>query len=411
MSDPDKDKNNPEAKAEEIVDAVIVEDEEPTPDQPLDSDAEPTTSEEEPAEPVLTDEAEEEADEAPEVVEPETVEPEPQPEPVPEPVADTPKKGGFVPLVLGGIVAAGLGFGASKFVFPEGWPGAVDTAAVDQLTVTVGKQAAALDALQKRIDEVSAEPAADYSGEFGTLNDSLATLGDALRQVSGKLETLETRLTDLEKRPIAEGASSAAAEAYEREVKALKEAMDRQRAEIQDLMSTAEQEKASAELTAQQAMVRSAVSRIRVALDTGKGFAEALADLQTASVAVPAALSSVAENGVPTQAQLSASFPEDARRALSAARKAEGNAGSVLNFMRNQLGMRSLQPKEGADADAILSRAEAALADERLTDALAELQGLPEEARVELTGWMAKANQRVAALAAAEELSAQVAKN
>ncbi|WP_319825153.1 hypothetical protein [Thalassovita sp.] len=396
MSDPDKDKKKPELQTEEIADAVIVEDEDLAPEEVTEPEQD-------------DDDDAGEQDPAPEPDEPEM--PEQDIAQIPTSTTEEPRKGGFLPLVLGGVLAAGLGFGASKLVFPDGWPGAGDSEVVEQLQDSVGKQASAIAALEQRLTDAEGKAAPDNSAEIGALNDTLATLDAAMRQLSTKLETFDSRLTDLEKRPVAEGASSVTVEAYEREVRALKEAMDQQKSEIQDLVSAAEREKASAEMAAQKAMVRSAVSRIQVALDTGAGFADALADLKDAAIAVPSALGTVAENGAPTQAQLAAGFPEAARLALAAARKAEGNSGSIWNFVRNQLGVRSLQPKEGSDADAILSRAEAALSEGRLTDVLAELQGLPEEGRVELTAWMARANQRAAALAAAEELSAQVAMN
>jgi hypothetical protein len=76
--------------------------------------------------------------------------------------------------------------------------------------------------------------------------------------------------------------------------------------------------------------------------------------------------------------------------------------------LRAQLGVRSLEPREGDDTDAILSRAEAALAGGRLGDALAEIETLPEAARAATSDWAARATARHDALAAAEELSAQL---
>ncbi len=429
VSDPEKDKKTPEVPTEEIADAVIIEEQTPEPSEPpADDDA-----------PVIEDAAgpdvdENKADEAEEALDqdaatddvaedlPEDADEPPQhdaaevqdvsePETPPAPIAEpAPRKGGFVPLVLGGIVAAGLGFGASRFVFPEGWPGVAASSGVEQMAATIQKQADALAKLESRLTKVEARPATPP--ELETLPGSVSALNDSVTDLTGKLTAVEARLSALEKRPVAEGGAPAAAvEAYERELKALKDAMDKQKAEIQGLLDAATQQKADAELTAQQAMIRSAVSRVQVALDTGKGFAGALSDLTAAGVDVPPTLSKVSENGVATMTELAAEFPEPARKALAAARKAEGSGGSAWNFLRNQLGLRSLEPKEGADADAVLSRAEAALADDRLADALAELEVLPEQGRVELTDWMAKATQRVEAVAAAEDLSAQVASN
>lgn len=399
MSDPEKDKNFPEAQTEDIVDAVVIEDEEilDQGDSEKPADPEEEQGEEASAEDIALEEPEPE---------------EPAEEPIqPEPSLAPPvevKKVGFVPLVLGGIVAAGIGFGASKLVFPDGWPGTGSGEAVESLTAQLQQQTKTLASLEKRLK--AAEDAPAPQPDLSPATDAIAKVSGSVSALEAQLASLDARLTTLEKQPAEGGANAAAVEAYEREVRALREAMEQQKAEVDALVSAAEEDKASAEMTAQQAMIRSAVSRIQIALDTGAGFADAVSDLQDAGVTVPAALES-AKTGVATMAQLSLEFPQSARAALAAARKAEGTGGSVWNFLRNQVGMRSLEPKEGTDADAVLSRAEAAMADGRLTDALAELQALPEQARVELTDWMAAATQRTEALSAAEALSAQVASN
>ena len=64
-----------------------------------------------------------------------------------------------------------------------------------------------------------------------------------------------------------------------------------------------------------------------------------------------------------------------------------------------------MTPKEGDDPDAVLSRAEAAVAAGKLQDALNELAALPEAARSALSSWEAAANARVAAMTAAADLA------
>ncbi|WP_420569014.1 COG4223 family protein [Thalassovita sp.] len=408
MSDPDNDKKKPEDQTEVIQDAVIIEED----DQPEETDEgavildEPVETAED-AEQDVIEASEEATGDAPQDT-PEEF----QDEPAPTPETDEPtviRQGGFVPMVLGGAVAAVLGFGASQVLFPNGLNGSDQAQAVADLTATVQQQAVQVSRLSKDLEAVKAAPAdTSATGDLaGLVDDANASVA----QLSDKLAGFETRLSDLEKRPAEGGASAAAVAAYEREVEALREAMEKQKTEIEALIQDAEAEKASAELTARQALIRTAISRIQVALDTGNGFTDPVADLQVSGVTVPAILLETAETGVPTLADLSASFPEAARNALSAARKEEGTGGKAWNFLRNQLGVRSLEPKEGADADAVLSRAEAALNDGRLSDAMAELQTLPELARVELTDWMTQATHRAQAIAAAETLSAAVASN
>ena len=153
-----------------------------------------------------------------------------------------------------------------------------------------------------------------------------------------------------------------------------------QRAELDELSEKLAAREDAAEMTAQQAMTRAALSRIGAALDAGTGFAPALSDLRAAGVDVPADLASVADDGVATLNSLQARFPDLAREALAAARAAgaDGPQGDVMAFLRAQLGLRSLEPRAGDDPDAILSRAGAALRDGRLTDTLAEIEQLPE---------------------------------
>ena len=427
VSEPDNNKKKPEDNTDAIEDAVIIEDEQKTPEADTETDiveadevgedvedhdgptpVEPTDSfPDDPLE-MIDPKAEDEIieDGIKDVEEP-TIKAGAEPT-VAEAEPQVIRQGGFVPMVLGGIVAAGLGFGASQFLYPNGIGGVDQSGAVADLTATVQQQGATIARLGKELDSVKG--ASDTAG-----TEKLAGLVEAangsIAKLSAKVGALETRLSALEKRPVdaGAGAGAEAAKAYEREVEALRAAMEKQKAEIAALVNAAQEEKASAEMTAKQAMIRTAVSRIQVALDTGKEFAQAIADLRAAGVSVPAILAETSETGVPTLADLSASFPEAARKALSVARKDEGTGGKVWTFVRNQLGMRSLEPKEGTDADAILSRAEAALNDSRLGDALAELQDLPELARVELTDWMSLAARRADAVAAAETLNASVA--
>ena len=67
--------------------------------------------------------------------------------------------------------------------------------------------------------------------------------------------------------------------------------------------------------------------------------------------------------------------------------------------------MRSVTPREGTDPDAVLSRAEAAVGEGRLSDSMAEIGALPEVVRAEMAGWMALAEGRVAAVSALQTLS------
>jgi hypothetical protein len=157
--------------------------------------------------------------------------------------------------------------------------------------------------------------------------------------------------------------------------------------------------------TAQAASVRAALNRLATAVETGAPFGDALSDI--GALDLPLALMDVAENGVATTAQLTEAFPTAARSALSTAR-AEGvsdDAVGLGGFLRSQFELRSTSPQDGAGPDAILSRAEAAIKEGRVADALAELKALPEVSRAEMTDWTARATQRANALDALVTLS------
>lgn len=315
------------------------------------------------------------------------------------------RKGGFFPMLLGGLVAGGIGFGAAYMLLPQS--GEDLDALRSDVTAKLDAQSGEIAGLN---DTISALPIGDTNAleaELGDVSASMNALTDRVAGVEDKLAELDTRLTDVEKRPMTEGASDAAIAAYERELTALQEAIAAQRAEIENIAAEAMSAEENAEETAQATLRRAALTRIQTALDTGAGFAPALGDLEAAGITAPAALAAVAEEGAPSLADLQASFPDAARAALGVSRQeaaANGEESGFSAFLKNQLGTRSLEPREGDDPDAVLSRAEAAVREGRLTDALAEIEALPQVGREALTEWIDQVAQRQAALAAAEAL-------
>jgi len=334
------------------------------------------------------------AEEAPEPDAPteETAEPDPAPQ------ATIVRKGGFVPMVLGGVVAAGIGFGAALYVLPSlpaAWLPSQGEDPMVAVAQRLDAQSQEIVALKAEIADASAIEAqlADVSGQVSGLASEIA----AMKASVDAIAALEVRLATLEKAPVA-NASPLAVEAYQRE-------MDELRAEIGAMAAEAEAKRASAEMTAEEALRRSAMSQILTSLETGSQFGDALQSLSATGIDVPDSLVTQA-TGVPTVARLSAAFPEAAREALGVARRLEGSETSGFGaFLKSQLGARSLEPREGTDPDAVLSRMEAAVREGRLGDALAEAEGLPEAAKVPLQGWLDDAKARQAATMAAEALS------
>ncbi|MEL7183914.1 MAG: hypothetical protein AAFY65_05565 [Pseudomonadota bacterium] len=328
------------------------------------------------------------------------------------PVATAPqvieKRGpGFVPLVLGGVIAAAIGYAIPTFLAP---PPSVE-----------GADTARLDALEAQLAGLSAPEAADLSGLEAT-QDTLAT----------QISDLDARIAALEAAPVsAEGQASnastanigsdngAAIAALETTVSGVTEDVSSLREEVaalstqveglaqpsglEDRVATLEgavDALAAEENDAAALAAEAARNQLRLALDTGQPFAEPLSVLGGEA---PDALTRMADTGVPTGSALAEAFPAIARSALTAARAVEPVDGNpVTAFLRRQTGARSLEPQEGTSADAVLSRAEAAVRDGNLSAALAEIEALPPEGQDVLSGWVDKAQTRIAALEAAQ---------
>jgi len=353
--------------------------------------------------------------------------PQPAPvDPVPAPAPEAPRRrGGFLGTVLGGVIAAAIGFGAAQYLGPDMWPfgGGAENGtaeALDAQTAQISDLSSRMTALDAAVTELNRrDPAAGLSDRISETEAAIASRLDGLRgdlgQVSGKLDAIETRLIEVEKRPIAEagGDVSGAVEAYEKELQAMRNELAAQRAHNEDLAKqvaaaaeTATSEIDAAAKHAKALETRAAMMRIMAVLETGGGFGPALQSIE--GVEIPAALRSVANDGVPTLADLQAGFADPARDALAIALREtpDGDTADRLSaFLRTQLGARSLEPREGDDPDAVLSRAEAALGEGALDTALEEIAALPDGARAVMAGWVAQAELRRDALVAADALA------
>lgn len=319
--------------------------------------------------------------------------------PVPQPDPVVVRRGGFWPVVLGGIVAGAIGFGAAWYYFEILHP-APDAQPLDAVE-------ADLAALSDRVADLAQAPQAeapDLSGLETAQSDLAARLGG----LSGRIEDVQARLDRLEAQPQAGGGASDA------RVEALSQRLETQAGQIADLTETLEAREQAASAAAMASLRRAALTRVQTALDSGAAFRSALDDLEATGTDVPGDLRAVASEGVVTLSQLQSDFPDRARAALAAVRRSgdgaadgSGGGGGFMSFMSDQLGVRSLTPREGAGPDAVLSRAEAALAEGRLTDALAEIETLPDAARAELSPWVERARARLDAVHAAETLAAE----
>ncbi|MBO9407279.1 hypothetical protein J7399_07565 [Shimia sp. R9_1] len=324
----------------------------------------------------------------------------------PEPVAPAPapqdvRRGGFVPLVFGGVIAAVIGFGGAIYFGDQLGLGGDTKATLAELTAQLEAQNAALAELQGGVSASSAA-ASGAQGAADAAASALETLRADVGSLSEAVATFEARLMDIEKRPLTEGLGAAAVAAYEREVKDLKDLVAAQKAEAAEL-------KDRADLSAKTALARSSVTRIVAALESGAPYRAAVVDLRSATgQEVAPVLEQFADDGIIPLSALIESYPDAARAALAKARadKVDDAQGSTLgNFFKTQFGARSVEAREGSDTDAILSRAEAALKAGDLATALGEIDTLAEGPKSVMAEWVAQAQTRADATQAAEDLA------
>lgn len=321
------------------------------------------------------------------------------------------KSGGVLPMLLGGLVAGGIGFGAAYFGLMN-TGGDTLTALRDQVAARSSETSERLDSLSADIQDLTAGPdMSTFEQAQAELRGGLDKTAEQIANLQAQMSGLETRITELEKRPVTSAASDTAVAAYERELQGLQAEMAKQREEIAAKVAQVQEQRQDAEATEQAAKQRAALSRIRTALDNGQAYAPALAELEATGLTADPALGRLAKDGVPTLAELQTSYPDAARNALAASRKgaqAAGEGGGFSGFLRSQLGMRSLTPREGNDPDAVLSRAEHALSQGNLETAMSEIGALPEAGRDAMADWVERAENRKQALAAMETLAGQI---
>lgn len=306
----------------------------------------------------------------------------------------------FVPMVLGGVIAAVLGGAVVYFLQPSAPPMvAPDSALVERIEAL---EAAAV----PQADTISA----DEQSAFDGLSGEIAGLSELIAAI-------DTRLTELAQNGVAvvggeDGAAvtaelnqmrdaledqRAATEAAQAE---MTEAAAAARAEIEAAEARAAELQASAGAQATQAARQSAIARIVAASETGAPFAGALSDLSGLGADI-SGLEAVGETGIPSLPALQRSFPDIARDGLAASVKetmGEGVGDRIGAFLRAQVGARSLEAREGDDPDAVLSRAEAALRSGDIAGVLTELQTLPEGGLAAMAGWTMQAQTRIDAL-------------
>ena len=404
MSDKDKDLDTPkEATAEAIEDAEVIEEV----SAEVTEDATETAAEEIGNQ--VEEVTEEEAPEEPEVlVDPSDMQMPPE------------QRSPLVPMILGGVVAGAIGFGAATVLQLDLFGSDQPTAYAQETRGMADEQGGQISALQADLKRV--EGLADQSAlrdELGAISAAIDTnFSEDVARLSAQITALQEisaqlsdRLGAVESRPIQEMVSDASVEAYEAEMTKLREAIASHRADIEAMAADARAAEAAARAETLKSKGAALVTDLSLAVSGGAPYAAHIAQLEAEGATIPAALKAQAAEGVPTQTQLSEAFPDAARAALRAIRQdetGEGGQGGVMAFLQDQLGVRSVAPKEGDSADAILSRAEAALKAGDVAASLAEVASLPESGQQAMTNWVGSAEIRADALAALWQLKQEL---
>lgn len=334
------------------------------------------------------------------------------------------QKTGFWPVVLGGVVAAGVGSAATIWALPHlpaGWlpdrgetvvatPQVdVDAIRADAVSAAESGVAAQIEARVAALREELAAQAPAAPGEAPAFD--ATALEQQIAALRGQLEQQARQIGELAARPSADPAAAgrmqelaAQAEALEPQIQT---AAEQAQSRITEAQAEAEKLQAAAADSTRRAEAVAAIASLQAALDRGVTPDEARATLEGAGMDAPEALT----REVPSLTGLQEGFGPAARAALRATLREESASGEgnlLTNFLRAQTGARSVAPREGGDPDAILSRAGAAVDAGRIAAALDEMQALPDTAKTapEMAAWLAGAEAYRAAQAALDDLSA-----
>ena len=321
-----------------------------------------------------------------------------QDSPAPTPPPAPARRSGLMGPLLGGALAAVGGFGLSHFnVFGLSAPD--QSAEVAALGQRLDAAVAALETGQAGLESGLRQGLDDLSARVGALE---AAPGLDL----SALADLQRRLQVIEALPSGGDASTAALAAklakLEQQLAAMPEGgtgtaeVDAALARLAEVEAEAKARMAEAEAMADAAAQARALDLLATAVASGAGF-----EAELAAVANPDLQAALAPHvaGVASLSQLQADFPAAARAALQLARTNDTEASwgaRLVDFLGAQTGARSLTPREGSDPDAVLSRAEFALGEGRLADALAELGTLDPAIQAPFADWIATAGARVA---------------
>ena len=333
---------------------------------------------------------------------------------------------GLFGFMFAGLLVALASFGGAQYSSGN-WPFERIATDFEARLATQSDEISALNTLIASYDDTTAlqDLQAQIDGMRTVVTD-LAALQVEIEQLFGVQNETIDRVAALEEKLTSQSGINPAANAeITRYATALKlvqtqiseqnNAIAEQRAGIAELSAAVELTQQETKSATHQSLTDGTISQVIGALESGAPFAFAIAGLQDFENLLTPALVAAAPYGVPTADALARAFPEQSRTALIAARTTSTSQASGSNrvgdFLRSQLGMRSITPRAGNDPDAVLSRAEAAIQAGQVSNALSALTALPDSARTSMAGWIEQAELRQAAQLAVAALSQHLQKD
>ena len=256
--------------------------------------------------------------------------------------------------------------------------------ALDGRLDDVTKRLAAVEQMGQRLDEITARIAkieTALTQPRPTESDPVLLLQIGKANVA--VNSLLSRMTDLEKRLDAVAATEREAAAHQPAVAAADQAIRRA------FLATA----------------------LRNAVERGTPFTAELAAFKTLATdkAPLAALDAFAASGVPSTSALAHELSALVPALLAAANPPRGD-GSVMDRLgmatRQLIRVRRVGDAAGDDPVSVIARIELKAAHDDVAGALAEFAKLPENVRAPADAWIKKATQRIAALDATQKLTA-----
>ncbi len=346
-------------------------------------------------------------------------------QPVPQP-AQRSQFFGFLGFMFAGLLVALASFGGAQYSSGN-WPFKRTETDFEARLAAQSNEISALNAVIASYDDTTAlQDLQAQIDSMRTIVTDLAALQVEIEQLSGVQNETIDRVAALEEELTSQSsvnpASTAEITRYstalrqaQTQISEQKKALADQKADLAELSTAVEMMQLETKSATHQSLTHGTISQVIAALESGAPFAFAIAGLQGFENLLSPALVAAAPYGVPTADVLARAFPEQSRTALIAARTTGtpqvSGSNRVGDFLRSQLGMRSITPRAGNDPDAVLSRAEAAIRAGQVSNALSALTALPESAQTSMAEWIEQAELRQAAQLAVAALSQRLQKD